>query len=308
MKKWILLSAFLGVSVLFAHAQDDDMYFVPTKANVAKAKANYGIPAETYYSGSSRSTDEYNRRGSSYQALPADSASDIITFAPVTGEYPDSVADFELTRKMQRWDDYEPSASYWEGYSDGRRDSWGWHSPWYYTSYYYPWYDSWRYSWYDPWYYSWGSWYDPWYSWHYPYYGWGGYYGWYRPYHYGYYGGYYGGYSGYYGGYRGGKTVAGTRNHSINGRSATGRTWGNTGNARTSSSRSSSTGRSSGNRSAWSTGNSRSSGSYTPSRSSSSSSGSYSGSSSRGSSGGGFSGGGSRSGSVGGGSIGGRHR
>ncbi len=211
MKKWMLLSIMLGAVQLSMMAQDDDLYFVPTKANVAKQKAAYGIPQDTYYSGSSRSVDEYNRRVSSYEVLPADTG-DVISFSAVEGVYPDSLGDFALTRQMQRWDNYEPSQDYWDGYNRGRSDSWnyyGWHSPWWYSSYY-PWYDySW--GWYDPWYYgSWyGGWYDPW--WHSGW-GWGGYYSsWYhRPWSY--YGWYGGGYGGYYGG-RGYTYRNGTENH-----------------------------------------------------------------------------------------------
>lgn len=176
MKKWILLSVMLGAVTLSGLAQDDDMYFVPTKKNVERERASYGIPTSTYYSGSSRSVDEYNRRwGSSYEVLPADTG-DIISFAAVEGVYPDSVSDFSLTKQMARFDGYEPSSAYWAGYNRGFSDSWGWHSPWYYS--YYPWYDSWYW---DPWY--WDSWY------YYPYYS-GWYYHHYYPWH---YGGWYGG-------------------------------------------------------------------------------------------------------------------
>ena len=197
MKKLLFLSLVMGSMPLSMMAQDDDMYFVPSKERVVEQRSTYGMPAHTYYSGSTRSVDEYNRRGSAYQYFnPADS-SDIIAFDAVQGLYPDSLGDYQLTREMARWDGYTPSDSYWEGYDRGRRDSWGWHSPWYY-SYYYPWYSSWYY---DPWYYSW---YDPWY---YGYYGWHGYYSsWYHPW---YYGGYYGG-----GGYAlSHRSYPGTRNH-----------------------------------------------------------------------------------------------
>ena len=203
MKKWIFLSLMaVGILPLSVTAQDDDMYFVPTKENVAQQRSSYGIPSGTYYSGSRRDVDEYNRRGSSYQYIPGDTT-DIIMFDSIPGIYPDSLSDFQLTREMTRWDGYTPADSYWEGYDRGRRDSsWGWHSPWYYS--YYPWYSSWYYDpWYDPWYYSWyGGWYDPWY------YGWyGSYYSWRRPW---YYGGYY--YSGG-GGYVSHRSYPGTRNH-----------------------------------------------------------------------------------------------
>jgi len=203
MKKLMLLTLIMGTMPLSMLAQDD-MYFVPSKKSANKTQVARS-QIESYYSGSSRSVDEYNRRGSAYEVLPD---SDIINFNGEVGVYPDSISDFALTEKMTRFDDYVPTTSYWEGYSDGRRDSWGWHSPWYYSSYY-PWYDSWYdpwyygYSWYSPWYYH--GWYDPWYG-----YGWGGYYSswYYRPWHY--YGGWYGGRSyTHYSRYN----PAGTRNH-----------------------------------------------------------------------------------------------
>ena len=194
MKKLILLTL-VSVFSLSMVAQDDDMYFVPTKENVSKEAKKYGMPQNTYYSGSNRSVDDYNRRVQ--YIYPADSTgNDIIDFSAVRGVYPDSAyagsaesEDYTLTRRMSRFDDYTPSQAYWDGYRAGRWSS--------------PWYDSW-YSWYDPWYYdSWWYWHDPFYysSWHYgwryPYY----YYTWYTPRYYGYYG-WYGG-SRWYGSYRG---------------------------------------------------------------------------------------------------------
>ncbi|MBQ9357537.1 MAG: hypothetical protein IJT98_09660 [Prevotella sp.] len=188
MKKWLFLSLMFGVVSLQAVAQDDDMYFVPSRQNGSAQNSGQQGAGLSGYSGSQRSVDEYNRRGSYYEVLPTDTG-DVITFSGVVGVYPsDSVGDYTITQRMQRWDGYTPSDAYWEGYTQGRNDSWGWRSPWYYS--YYPWYDSWYYdSWYyDPWYWRHGGWYDPWYSW-----GWGGYYSswYYRPWHY--YGGWYGG-------------------------------------------------------------------------------------------------------------------
>ena len=180
MKKWIFLSMAVFLTSLTAAGQDD-MYFASSKKQQAKeaerraelekryAKRQARLIAEreanqnTYYSGSNRNVDDYNRMGgSSYETLPADTG-DIISFSAVEGVYPDSVSDFQLTQQMTRFDDYVPSVAYWEGYSAGQRDAWGWHSPWYYSSLY-PWYDPWYY---DPWYYSsWSwryGWYDPWY-------------------------------------------------------------------------------------------------------------------------------------------------
>lgn len=183
MKKLMMSLLLLGALPFTMAAQDDDMYFVPTKENQAKEALNYGMPSNTYYSGSSRSVDDYNHYIRS-SVTPIDSTgNDIIDFSAVRGVYPDSTykeradEDYKYTRRMTRFDDYTPSQAYWDGYRDG-----SWSSPWYYAGYY-PWYDSWY--WHDPWYYS--GWYSP---WHYRY-GYYGYYGYYRPWHYRYYG-YYG--------------------------------------------------------------------------------------------------------------------
>lgn len=183
MKKLILLTLVSAFS-LSLMAQDDDMYFVPTKENVAKEARKYGMPQNVYYSGSNRSVDDYNRRAQ-FSSLVDSTGNDIIDFSAVRGVYPDSAYsqpvendDYALTRRMSRFDDYTPSEAYWDGYRAGR-----WSSPWYNT-----WY-----SWYDPWYYdSWWYWNDPfyyssWYGWRYPYY----YSTWYSPRYYGYH--YYGG-------------------------------------------------------------------------------------------------------------------
>lgn len=185
MKKLILLTL-VSFFCLSLAAQDDDMYFVPTKENLAKEAKKYGMPQKTYYSGSNRSVDDYNRRAQF--SYPVDSTgNDIIDFSAVRGVYPDSAYsqlaendDYTLTRRMSRFDDYTPSEAYWDGYRAGR-----WSSPWYHS-----WY-----SWYDPWYYdSWWYWNDPfyyssWYGWRYPFY----YSTWYSPRYYGHLGYYYGG-------------------------------------------------------------------------------------------------------------------
>lgn len=299
MKKWLVLSLIMGAMPLSMTAQDD-MYFVPTKERVAKEKAQRMVERETYYSGINRSVDDYNRRGSYYQVIEGDSLNDVIDFSPVEGVYPDSLDDYQLTRRMARFDGYEPADNFWAGYSAGRRDAWAWHSPWYYSAYY-PWYDSW----YDPWYYgrSWyAGWYDPWYyDWYYPYYGWGGYY---RPWHYGYYGhyGHYG-YAPHYGVGRSSGTIDRYgRSHGVfsGNRATAGRT---TGNARVNSRNSSARNRTVSGHTNYSTesstSRSSSSGSFSGSRSSS---GSFGSSSSGGSFGGSRSsggGGGGRSGGIG---------
>ena len=315
MKKWFLMMAVMGAMPLSVMAQyDDDMYFVPSKKSVENTVVKPAtVERSTYYSGSSRDVDEYNRMGGSYyQALPADSASDIIDFAGGVGVYPDSLQmgdDFQLTREMSRWDGYDPGESFWAGYYAGRATRWGWHSPWYYSSFY-PWYDPW----YDPWYYA--GWYDPWYygGWYGPY-GYYGYYGWHRPYYYGWYAPVYHGthYAGVTGtrshgrghvaaaprGISNGRTTthsAGTFGGSRLGRSTTTRTTTtNRATTTTNSSRNSNFG---GNRATTTTSPTRTS------SASSSSGGSFGGS--RSSGGGSFGGGGGSRSSGGGGSFGGR--
>jgi hypothetical protein len=203
MKKLLLISMLIGAMPFSMQAQDD-LYFVPKKKSVEKSvvvENNVQQPVSTRTDGG-RSIDEYNRRmKSSYQVIDGDTAkNDIIDFSAEQGVYPDSIKeeteDFELTKKMSRFDDYQlaDNAAFWAGYHAGV-DMWAWHSPWYYTRYgwyggwYDPWYSpyyysSWRYGWYDPWYYSYYGWYDPWY---YGYYGYPYYYGWNYPYWGGYY-------------------------------------------------------------------------------------------------------------------------
>jgi len=319
----------------FTMEAQDDLYFTPTKESKKSSSSN---DRPTYYAGSNRNVDEYNRHGayrSRYQKIdPAAEGNDIIDFEAGNGLYPDSSyidttfvysepsefvdddRDFIYTRHLSRWDGfYDP---WFYGYR-------GWRSPFWYSSW--GWYDPWYYSWYDPWYYD----------WYYPYYyggwGWNGWYSWYSPWHYGYYPGW-----GYYGGGGYAYRNPGTANHGnpaylgMRGTSSRGShsyTAGTFGGSRTGRFGSTSTasrstrsgvsgrrvysnrnGNFGGSRSSASTRSSSSSNrSYTPSRSSSSSS-SFGGGSSFGGSrsgggsfGGGHSGGGGRSG---GGSFGGR--
>ena len=189
MKKLLLISVLFGLMPLSMAAQVDDLYFVPKKKSATKVTDNYGLPREVYYSGSDRSVDEYNRRVSHYDLIAKDSTlNDTIHFSAEKGVYPDSTLneDFEITRKMSRFDDYRiaDNEAFWAGYEAGRYD-WGWHSPWYYTRF--GWYDPWYYHWYwnDPWYYSgyygwYGGWYDRWYGFgYYPFYS-----SWYGPWYY----------------------------------------------------------------------------------------------------------------------------
>ena len=191
MKTLMMTLLLIGALPLSMMAQDDDMYFVPTKENKAKEVKSYGMPSNTYYSGSSRSVDDYNRQVYS-SVVPIDSAgNDIIDFSAVRGVYPDSTyrdtaEDYTYTRRMARFDDYTPTdAAYWRGYRDG-----SWASPWYYSS----WYD-WGWGWYG------GYRYHPWSYWGRP---WGGWYGWNSGWHSGWHNGWYNGGYAHGGRYQGG--------------------------------------------------------------------------------------------------------
>lgn len=175
--KRLFLALMASVALPLAGLAQDDMYFVPIKANVEKSKRDYGMPRDTYYSGSDRSVDEYNRRGSYFHEIDS-AGNDIVDFDAVVGAYPDSLTtdmseDYKVTRRMSRFDDYSWSDPYWAGYYAGRSSWYGWYDPWYSPGWY-GWYDPWYCGWYDPWYYGWHS---PWYGYH-GWYGWhGGYWG-----------------------------------------------------------------------------------------------------------------------------------
>ena len=223
MKRTFILLALVASMPLTMNAQDD-MYFVPTKKNVEKSKKDYGMPKDTYYSGSNRSVDDYNRRHTECWENQLKDGSQVVAIDSLGNEIAtvnvkkgkskhDSILndDYKYTRMMEMWDGYQCSNAYWRGYNDGRFNRWyGWSSyydPWYYSSWYGP------YSlWYDPWFYGYGGWYGGWYDpWFYGYAGWYG--GWHPYYDWGWHGHYYPVYGGgggtrYYGNGR-----AGTANH-----------------------------------------------------------------------------------------------
>lgn len=173
---FFLVSLFGTVSAV----AQDDMYFVPSDTPEEVVIEYQETPSATYYSGSDRDVDEYNRRGSYFQEIDS-AGNDIIDFDGEVGVYPDSTEDYSCTRAMSRFDGYSWWDPYWAGYVDGRYDDWWWRNPWYYSSWYY----------YNPWFY--GGWHGSWW-----------YYSWYPHYH------YYWPTVSYYRTYHG---VTGTRNH-----------------------------------------------------------------------------------------------
>jgi hypothetical protein len=185
MRKLILTTMAMLVSIPLL-AQDDDLYYTPKKDSAVKAAK------ETYYSGSDRDVDEYNRSGKYRNHSTTVDDSDIVFLDGEQGVYPDSLdSAMSVIPDSESYDDtdcddykYSRELNRWYGCYDPWLYGRAYFSPWYYR---YGWHDpfySSLYGWYDPWYYpyysSWYGYYDPWY---YGYYG-----GWYRPLHYGYFG------------------------------------------------------------------------------------------------------------------------
>lgn len=188
------------------------MYFTPKKKTPEEIAAEKEKKARieayrkahtignTFYVGSQRNVDEYNRRSRYVSAQTDSTGNDIITFSPGTGVYPDSVIiptdslyqmeladtkarsrkksydtaydddDFYFSRRMNRF--YGYAGPYWGPWRH-YYDPWYWdyaYDPFYYGGYY-GWGYGWSYAgWYDPWYY--GSFYRPWGYWgHGPYWG-----------------------------------------------------------------------------------------------------------------------------------------
>lgn len=220
MTRLLFLTVLMGALPLTMAAQDDDLYFTPKKS----AKTN--VPARieryderpSYYCGSNRDIDEYNRRGklkSYYQKIGTDSlGNDIIEFREGDGTYGRADLDSTITiyPGSERYYDDPDDSDYAYSRRMGRFDGfYGYWDPAFYGTYwgspywrgYYSWYDPWYDPWYGPYYTGWyGGWHSPWYygyyGWGWPYYGWGG--GWSAPnWHYAYSG------------------PSGTRNHSLRG-------------------------------------------------------------------------------------------
>ena len=194
MKRVTLLSVLLATLPIGTMAQDD-LYFTPSAHEKEAESAVIGSNGSSYYSGISKSDDEYNRRhklNSYYQKIGEDSlGNDVIEFYTDgnTVAYDtvyagneqymfDDDDDFAYSRRMARFDNfygwYDPYyASYWYDPWYADRWAWGWSSPWYYDSLWgWPYYSSWG------WRYGWAgnywNWYPGYWGWHYPTYVWTG--------------------------------------------------------------------------------------------------------------------------------------
>ena len=92
MKRTFIFYALMSAMPLVSFAQDDDLYFTPKKSiKTEGSNTTNSRPHETYYCGSNRDIDEYNRHGqikSYYQKIGTDSlGNDIIEFHPGDGTY-----------------------------------------------------------------------------------------------------------------------------------------------------------------------------------------------------------------------------
>lgn len=193
MKRIIFILVLVGAIPLSLLAQDDDMYYVPGKSQQSdKSDRQNESEQPTYYCGSDRDVDEYNRRGrvrSYYQKIGSDSlGNDIIEFHEGDGTYGssgmnDTVYVYPGSEQYYDDSDFDYTYSRYLGRFDG---FYGWYDP--YFSFYWrgPYWWGYDYYWYDPLYYGYYSpWY--WYGWHSPYYyGWHGWHGWRPSYYYSY--------------------------------------------------------------------------------------------------------------------------
>ena len=94
MKKFILLSIIIAACLPTGLRAQDDTYFVPTRELEEQTARDFGMPHDTYYIGSMRSIDDYNRRGSYYEVIDS-LGNDSIDFDAIAGVYPDSVSTSE---------------------------------------------------------------------------------------------------------------------------------------------------------------------------------------------------------------------
>lgn len=219
----------MGSLVIAGYAQDDDVYFVPSKKKQNTQPAEEYVPNESTYTpitpydtpndydnwadgreNGDRDVDEYNRR---YRNDNLDNDS---TATDSNWTEPEDYANGDCTARLVRFHaphaGYVVSSPYYADVVDVWLDPWfydPWYSPWGWYSWNYGWY-GWNYGWGYGWHYGWGwspywgsywgpgwAWCDP---WHHHHHGWGP--GWWEPGH-GHHPNYYAGNIGPRGGYVG---------------------------------------------------------------------------------------------------------
>lgn len=209
MKTKLLLTALFAAMSLGGYAQDDDMYFVPTKKQkqAEREAAQRETPKVLHEEcdetvAGERDVDEYNRRGKAkddvvltdsagvqwtlivdengetmWVPVEETDADTAVAAADTTYDFVDE-DDYVYTRRLKRYHDYYSPVYCVTVYDPWYYDSW-YYDPWYYTGWYgYGWHAhahwgwGWSYGWgWGPgW--GWGGWYPVYPS--YPSYGWGG--------------------------------------------------------------------------------------------------------------------------------------
>ncbi len=169
MKNKILMMIVAATVCISGYAQDDDIYFVPSKKEKTQTKQSvYQEYSETEdwskgRTDGGRDIDEYNRRGN-YDYEATDSTYIEEDISADGGTYTTRLVRFHSPRVGV----YVSSPYYVDVYD------YYWSDPWYYDSWHYGWYGS---SWGWRPYYSWYGWHNPWYH------GWGASWGWHPPYH-----------------------------------------------------------------------------------------------------------------------------
>ena len=175
MKKLLVIASALLSAGICAYAQDDDMYFTPSKTSKTNTATSLKIQNGSYgdedcadYNGqdySDSEVDAYNRRNSTVSGdtlYLGDGDKDSMEYFD---DY--SSGDYYYSSRLARFN--EPVVNIYYGYGVPFRSYYGWYDSWY---------DPWYYSWYDPWW-SYSSWWNysfwgwNWYPRHYSWYGWG---------------------------------------------------------------------------------------------------------------------------------------
>ncbi len=188
MKRFFITLMAICTIATGSFAQEDDVYFVPSRNAKTKVTNTSGVPSSSYQSIETPAesnwaegrgyghwdVDAYNRRGAYADSLTSDSLYQSM-YADSLGLY-GSGSGYDCTERIIRFHSPDPgvciSSPY---YADFYYDLY-WYDPWHYNSWYWgaynPWWGwSYRYSpyWYSGWY-GWYGWYDPWYHpWYDPY-------------------------------------------------------------------------------------------------------------------------------------------
>ncbi len=170
MKKYVCLFLLLACASVQSRAQDDDIYFVPSKEEIKKAEQPVHSEYDAILSGEETENwaegrgnghwdvDDYNRRGEHSAATAETDSVEAYDSMSGSGEYTTRIVRFHSPRVGI----YVSSPYYVDVYDYYWNDPW-FYNPWYNDYFYWGWrpyawggWHSWH-CWYDPWYHgSWG--------------------------------------------------------------------------------------------------------------------------------------------------------